>query len=616
MSDAPQTTFHRVISDQQLFGKQLVTSTIAGVLASVILGGVVLCAGGFAELLTKDADPMDTGLLPATRSDYSGAIVGRIVSSIPSLHHRNSALTTLFVLIVILLCLRSVLRAYAQRRINAHVSQGVARLRERIHRHALRSNPGDLTGDQRRTAASLFQDTAQRLQDCAQRWAFLRLTVVCDLVVLVIGLLCVQGRVGLECVIPIVVCWSVSRIETARHLASANLLKEQVDRGLQKLTEDMDKARIVAGYGMETLEHDHFSENLARYQSRYNRLRQQQLYRRWTSLLILIATIAFPAFVLARHVLFGQLIGLPGGVMIAVIVGLAILCLNRLEAVPALGGAATVAADDINQYLLRIPSVSQVVGARFLEPLSRSLQFNQVSFETEKNPDLLSNLDLKINAGQRVALLALNSEEAEALIGLIPRFSDPSRGQVLVDGQDIKRVTLESLRAEAVIVGGQEPVFNATVLENVTAGQPDISRQDAIEACKMAHAESFIRQLPKGNETHLGDGAVQLDVGQTFRLSLARAIARKPALLVIQEPDSPLDAETKAVLDDTYQRICSGRTVIFLPHRLSTVKKCDRVVMLHNGRVASDGTHDELVRSSELYRHWEYMRFNVFRSEG
>jgi ABC-type multidrug transport system fused ATPase/permease subunit len=106
---------------------------------------------------------------------------------------------------------------------------------------------------------------------------------------------------------------------------------------------------------------------------------------------------------------------------------------------------------------------------------------------------------------------------------------------------------------------------------------------------------------------------VVLDPGQVFRLSLARAVARKPALLVIQEPEATLDEETKAMLDDAYQRICNDRTVIFLPSRLSTAKKCNRLVLIHQGRVAADGTHEELMRSSELYRHWEYMRFNVFR---
>lgn len=609
MSDTAPTTFHRVISSRHFISKSLATATICIVLAALALAAIVLCAGGIAELLTSA-----NASGPETDGDFSSWIL-RTFGRTSLLNSPGSALTTLSLAIVIALCLRSALRGFAQKQVNRHVSEGVNRLREHIQRHAIRSNPGDLTGNQRRSATALFQSTAQSLQDSARHWAFFRMTSLCDLFVLVACLMLIQWRVGLECLIPIIVCWLVSRIESERHSASSSLLKEQVERGLQKLTADLDKARIVAGYGMENLEHDQFRKNLELYQNRSDDLRQQNLRGRWTSLLILVATIALPAFLIARHVLFGDAIGIPAAVMIAVAAGLTILGLRRFQEVGVLEGTATVAADEINQFLRRVPPVSQVVGARFLEPMSRSLQFNQVSFETETNPELIHNLDLKVEAGEQIALLAVDDAEAEALVSLIPRFCDPSTGQVLIDGQDVKRVTLESLRAEAVVVGGNEPVFSATVLENVTAGQQDISREDAIEACKITHAESFIRQLPNGYATQLGTDAVQLDPGQVFRLSLARAIARKPALLVVQEPTEALDAETKTMLDDTNQRICNGRTVIFLPSRLSTVKKCHRVIVLHGGRVAADGKHEDLVRSSEIYRHWEYMRFNVFRSD-
>jgi len=465
------------------------------------------------------------------------------------------------------------------------------------------------------TATSLFKNTAQTLQNSARGWGFLRSTCLSDLFILLVVLMTIDWRVGLECLIPIVICWIISGIESERFETSHSLLVDQVERGLEKLTSDLDKARIVAGYGMENLELDHFRSNLEAFQTRSDNLIQQRARGRWTALLIQLVMIALPSILLARHILFGEAVSLPAAAMIAVALGFTVRSLGGLQRVPKLEGAGTVSADEINQYLLRVPPVSQVVGARFLEPMTRSLQFNQVSIETESNPDLIHNLDLKIEAGERVALLAISDLESEALVSLIPRFSDPTTGQVLIDGQDIRKATLESLRAEAVVVGGSEPVFSATVLDNVTAGQQDISRQDAVEACKITHAENFIRQLPKGYETRLGTDAVPLDAGQVFRLSLARAIARKPALLVIQEPTAALDTETKTMLDDTYQRICSGRTVIFLPSRLSTVKKSDRVVVIHEGRVAADGKHEELVRSSELYRHWEYMRFNVFRSD-
>jgi ABC-type multidrug transport system fused ATPase/permease subunit len=246
--------------------------------------------------------------------------------------------------------------------------------------------------------------------------------------------------------------------------------------------------------------------------------------------------------------------------------------------------------------------------------MARTLTFNQVCFQPDGEALLLNNLDLRFTAGETIALLSLQPAAAYAAAAMIPRFIDPDPGQILIDGVDIREGTLESLRAEAIFVGGSDPVFDATVLENITCGQPDITKQQAIDAAKCVHADHFIRTLPMGYETQLGEQGLKPDPGQTFRLSLARAAVRRPAILIIEEPSTPLDSETKTLLDDAYQRISADKTVLFLPTRLSTVKRCSRIVMIHEGRVAADGTHEQLVRSSELYQHWEYLRFNAFRN--
>ena len=611
MSEAASNAFHRVISDRQLFGRSLIVALFCAVLSSVLLAGTVLAVAGVAQVISSESASLATAI--DVRQSAFPAPPLRRLHSLPLLGSPESALATLFFVLVLLVSGRILLRNVVFGQVSRHVSSAVNRLREHLQRQALRCNPGDLTGHQRNHAAELFQKTSRELEVSARDWGFDRITTICDLIVLAVLFLSVQWRVGLECVIPVIVCWVVARLEEERHEASAHLLTEQVDRGLEKLTDHLNKSRIVAGYGMEKLEHEHFSVSLEGYQERRESLRQQKSRSKWTSNLIYGAMIVIPGFILARQLLPGALMTVPAAVAMAVIVGCIARSLQRIQRASQNLGTATVTADTVNQYLLRVPTVSQIVGAKFLEPMSRVLQFNQVVLETDEQPELLSNLDLKIDFGQKIALLSLDPNEADALVSLIPRFNDPTTGQVLVDGQDLRRVTLESLRAEAVVVCGDEPVFNTTVLENITVGQSDLTKQDAIEACKIAHAESFIRQLPKGYETHLGQHESLLDVGHRFRLSLARAIARKPALLVIQEPDGLLDTETKAMLDDTYQRIANDRTIIYIPTRLSTVKKCDRIVVLHQGRVEADGTHEELVRTSEIYRHWEYMRFNVFR---
>jgi ATP-binding cassette subfamily B protein len=142
-----------------------------------------------------------------------------------------------------------------------------------------------------------------------------------------------------------------------------------------------------------------------------------------------------------------------------------------------------------------------------------------------------------------------------------------------------------------------------------------LSLQEVTEAAKIAHAHNFIQKLSQGYETVIGEHGETLDAGQSFRLSLARAILRKPALLIIAEPDDPIDDDTKDLLDDAYKRIAPNRTILYLPQRLSTLKRADEIVLIHKGRLNAIGPHSRLVQSSPLYRHWEYIHFNEFRHE-
>jgi ABC-type multidrug transport system fused ATPase/permease subunit len=186
---------------------------------------------------------------------------------------------------------------------------------------------------------------------------------------------------------------------------------------------------------------------------------------------------------------------------------------------------------------------------------------------------------------------------------------------VLIDGEDITWVTLESLRAETVFVSADEPPFEGSVFENIRAGQEDLTLQQVTEAAKMTHAHNFILKLFNGYETVLDGDSDALDPGQRFRLSLARAIVRDPALLIIEEPSATMDEDTKTLLADAYDRICHERTVIFLPARMSTVRRTDQVIVLNEGKVAAVGSHSKLVTQSPVYRHWEYIRFNEFRKD-
>jgi ATP-binding cassette subfamily B protein len=195
---------------------------------------------------------------------------------------------------------------------------------------------------------------------------------------------------------------------------------------------------------------------------------------------------------------------------------------------------------------------------------------------------------------------------------LLPRFLDPSSGEIRIDGKSLRWVTLDSLRAQIAVVLQHNLVFNDTVANNIGCGDPAYSLHRVIEAAKVAHVHQFIQSLPHGYETNVGEMGHALSAGEKFRIALARALLRDPSILIIEEPLAALDDDTKALIDDTYQRVLPARTVIFLPHRLSTIRSCDQIYLLHQGRIEASGDHRELLAKSDLYRHLQYLEFNEF----
>jgi ABC-type multidrug transport system fused ATPase/permease subunit len=366
---------------------------------------------------------------------------------------------------------------------------------------------------------------------------------------------------------------------------------------------------------MEEFEQRQFETYLSRFQRNAGRAAGGARVMRAIGRALLICCVAVVAFLLGARVLND-----PTSLSFAAALFLAAVfaCMYRpVEMLWALRGewaSASTAADAIQRYLDRVPEVGQAVGAKFLQPLSKVLRFDDVSYAIPGGRQLLNGLDLQIPAGEFVAIVSSDPLEAKALVNLLPRFIEPQRGRVLFDGEDTAWATLESLRAET-IVAAADPGLTGTVRENVACGRPNITLPQITDAAKTAHAHQFIQRLPQGYETLLGEHGEPIDTAQQFLLGLARAALVNPAVLVVEEPTERLSDDAKHLIDDAYQRIFPGRTVIVLPTRLSSVKKADRVIVLHRGKVEAVGKHADLVRGCPVYRHWEYVNFNEFRDE-
>lgn len=373
--------------------------------------------------------------------------------------------------------------------------------------------------------------------------------------------------------------------------------------------------RLVKCYLMELFNQSRVERQLARHtNAQLLRYRGKAIYR---PVLMFLGTLAAVVllFVAGLVVLSGQL-----GVARAVVLATALVSLywpvvNWLQNRRYVR-RARLAAAALFKFLDRPGEVGQVVGAAFLPALNDRLEFDNVSLrEPGTGRALLQGVSLTIRAGERVGIVGPEDMEKHALVYLIPRFLDPAAGEIRIDQHNLRWITLDSLRAQIAIVLQHNLVFNDTVAKNIGCGDAGYDLPKIIEAAKMAHAHQFIQRLPKGYETAIGDLGHALNVGEQFRIALARAILRDPALFIIEEPTELLDEETKALLDDTFSRILPGRTVIFLPHRVTTIRNCDRVLLLHNGRIEAAGEHREMLTRSELYRHLQYMEFNVFADQ-
>jgi ATP-binding cassette subfamily B protein len=270
-------------------------------------------------------------------------------------------------------------------------------------------------------------------------------------------------------------------------------------------------------------------------------------------------------------------------------------------------------ATTLFNFLDRPGSVGQSAEADFLPPLSHSLEFEKVSLkEPGTGRNLLRGVSMRIAAGQMVGIVGPDEMEKHALVYLLSRFLDPNQGEIRIDKKNLRWVTFDSLRTQIAIVLQHNLVFNDTIAHNIGCGDPSYQLPRIIEAAKIAHAHHFIQKLPRGYETPIGEMGHALKPGEMFRIALARAILRDPSLFVIEEPTDPLDEDTKAMIDDTFSRVLPGRTAIFLPHRLSTIKNCDRVFFLHEGRIVDQGEHRDLIQKNDLYRHFQYLEFNEF----
>lgn len=396
--------------------------------------------------------------------------------------------------------------------------------------------------------------------------------------------------------------WGITGQIAAYFRQEARYSQRHAQAVLEQLRESLGMIGLVKCYQMERFNQNRVERQLGDSAEAYWRRRRGEALS-GPVMLLAAALAAIACFgVAGRAVLAGEL-SVAGLVLLSAAMAFLVSPLDqwlRSREVMRLGRES---ADAIFEFLERKGEAAEAADAEFLPALTTRIEFRQVTLQAPgSSRPLLANISFAIPAASRVAIVGPNEEEKRALVYLIPRLLDPTTGEVRIEDKNIRWVTHESLRAQVALVTQSDLIFSDTVYHNIGCGDPSYTLPKVIEAAKLAHAHQFIERLPYGYETLIGDFGHPLRPGERFRIALARAILRDPSILIIEEPDGPMDEDTLALVDDTLDRIAPGRTLIFLAHRSSTLRAADRIFLIRNGQLEASGHHQDLWQESEAYR--------------
>ena len=376
------------------------------------------------------------------------------------------------------------------------------------------------------------------------------------------------------------------------------------------ITERLGAIRLIRAYGEEERESSRFHAQAERYRKRVIRT------QRFSSLTSPLTEI-FSGFLVILIIWAGTkpgLVGLhsalaPEAIIVFLMAALKLSSpLKTIASFPASMAVTLASAERVFDLLDQPPAELEAPGeetARF----EREIAFDNASFRYGKGDLVLSEVSFRMSRGKVVALVGPSGAGKTTAADLLPRFHDPTSGQILMDGVPLTKLTRRSLRALMGVVSQETVLLNDTVLANIAYGSPGATREQVEDAAQAANASSFIAALPHGYDTMLGERGTRLSGGQRQRIAIARALLRDPPILILDEATSALDTESERLVQQAIERLMHHRTVLVIAHRLATVRNADEIVVLEAGRVVQRGTHEELLQTSGLYRRLYDLQF-------